>query len=197
MFLYVLQINKFKTPVWGSTEIPEGECHRHGIGDMEKTMGSCVPMVIVNFGSDASECTDELNISSAHVQWFSHWKSRAEDHDIIWWHHNDLSCYWGGNYIRKLSTSLGAVIWVFITEWLGQLLKSHQPSTLAISVPLMEQEYNLNELCVLFVYLHVPRPFWGPFSLAFSWVTHYLHPLKPGIGQGMDHNLLQWIAKAG
>ena len=35
--------------------------------------------------------------------------------------------------------SLGAVIWVSGTEQLG-LLRSHQLSTLGISVPLMEQE---------------------------------------------------------
>ena len=35
-------------------------------------MGSYVVIVIVNFGGDTSECTDELDISSAHVQWFSH-----------------------------------------------------------------------------------------------------------------------------
>ena len=52
----------------------------------------------------------------------------------------------------------------FGTEWLGQLLRSHQPSTAAISVPLVEQEYNLDELCVLFIYLHVPQPLWEPFS---------------------------------
>ena len=67
----------------------------------------------------------------------------------------------------------------------------------------MEQKYNLNELCVLFIYLHVPRPFWEPFSqydfscLAVSWVAHYLHPLKPGIGQGMDHNLSKQIVYVG
>ena len=38
---------------------------------MAKTMGSCVAMVIVNFGGDAGKCADELDISSAHVQWFS------------------------------------------------------------------------------------------------------------------------------
>ena len=58
--------------------------------------------------------------------------------------------------------SLGAVIWVSGTEWLG-LLTSHQPSTLAISVPLMEQEYNQEELCTLFIHVHVPRPFLGNF----------------------------------
>ena len=71
MFLYVLQINKSKALVQGCTKIPGGECHRHGIGDMEKMMGSCVVMVIVNFGSDAGKCTDELDISSVHAQWFS------------------------------------------------------------------------------------------------------------------------------
>ena len=70
----------------------------------------------------------------------------------------------GGKYIRKVSMSLGAVIWVSGTEWLGQLPRSHQPSTLAISVPLMEQEYILDELCALFIYLPVPRLLWEPFS---------------------------------
>ena len=31
----------------------------------------------------------------------------------------------GGQYIRKASMSLRAVIWVSGTEWLGQLLRSH------------------------------------------------------------------------
>ena len=45
----------------------------------------------------------------------------------------------GIGYKRKACKSLGAVVWVSGTEWLGQLL-GHQPSTSAISVPLMEQE---------------------------------------------------------
>ena len=35
---------------------------------MEKMMGLCVVMVIINFGSDSSECTDELDVSSVHAQ---------------------------------------------------------------------------------------------------------------------------------
>ena len=35
-------------------------------------MGLCVVTVIVNFGGDASKCTDELDVSSVHAQWFSH-----------------------------------------------------------------------------------------------------------------------------
>ena len=35
-------------------------------------MGLCVVIVIVNFSSDAGKCTDELDVSSVHAQWFSH-----------------------------------------------------------------------------------------------------------------------------
>ena len=31
-----------------------------------------VMVIVVNFGCDAGECTDKLDISSVHVQWFSH-----------------------------------------------------------------------------------------------------------------------------
>ena len=58
----------------------------------------------------------------------------------------------------------GAVIWISGTEQLGQL-SSHQPSTSAISVPLMAQEYNQKELCTLFIHVHVPKPFLGNFKL--------------------------------
>ena len=30
--------------------------------------------------------------SDVHVQWFSCWKIRADDHDVIMWCHEDLSC---------------------------------------------------------------------------------------------------------
>ena len=35
-------------------------------------MGSCIVIVIVNFGGDAGKCADELDVSSVHAQWFSH-----------------------------------------------------------------------------------------------------------------------------
>ena len=31
--------------------------------------------------------------SDVHAQWFSHWKIRADNHDVISWHHEDFSCY--------------------------------------------------------------------------------------------------------
>ena len=60
-----------------------------------------------------------------------------------------LLMHLGIRYKRKVCKSLGAVVWVSGTEWLGQLLGGHQPSTSAISVPLTEQEYIPVELCAL------------------------------------------------
>ena len=64
----------------------------------------------------------------------------------------------GGKYIRRASLSFGAVVWVSGTEWLCLLL-SHQPSALAILVPLVEQEYIQDELFTLFIHVHAPRLF--------------------------------------
>ena len=68
-----------------------------------------------------------------------------------------LLVHLGIGYKRKACKSLRADIWVFGTEWLGQLVGGHQPCTLVISVPLMEWEYIPVELCALFIHLHVPR----------------------------------------
>ena len=64
----------------------------------------------------------------------------------------------GGKYIRRANSSFQAVTWVSGTERLGHLL-SHWPSTLAISVPLVEQEYILEELFTLFIHVQAPRLF--------------------------------------
>ena len=68
----------------------------------------------------------------------------------------------GGKYIRRAHMSLADVVWVSGTEQLG-LLSSHRASTSAISVPLMEQEHNQEELCTLFIHVHVSRPYLGNF----------------------------------
>ena len=67
-------------------------------------------------------------------------------------------------YKRKPCKSLGTVVWVSGSEWLGQMLGGHWPSTLAISVPLMEQEYIPVELCALFIHLPMPRLVWDTLS---------------------------------
>ena len=95
-------------------------------------------------------------ISSAHVQWFSCGKVEQ----MIVMSLDDVTmiahAIRGGKYIRRASLSFGAVIWVSGTEWLGLLL-SHQPSTPAILVPLME--YIQDELSTLFIHVHAPRLF--------------------------------------
>ena len=75
-----------------------------------------------------------------------------------------LFMHLGIGYKRKVCKNLGAVVWVSETEWLGQLLEGHWTSTLAILVPLVEQEDIPVELCVLFIHLHVPRLVWGTLS---------------------------------
>ena len=75
-----------------------------------------------------------------------------------------LLMHQGIGYKRKVHKSLGAVVWVSGTEQLDQLLGGHWPSTLAIVVPLMEQEYIPVELCALFIHLHVPRLVWDTLS---------------------------------
>ena len=44
----------------------------------------------------------------------------------------------GWEYIRKPHTNLWAVIWDFGTEQFSQLLGGHQPSAMAVLLPLME-----------------------------------------------------------
>ena len=111
-----------------------------------------------------------------------------------------LLMHLGLGYKRKACKSLRAVVWVFGTERLGQLLGGHRPSTSAMSVPLVEQEYIPVELCALFLHLHVPRLVLDTLSkydfycLLVSQVVHYLYPLEPSIRGGMDHNLSQQIA---
>ena len=64
----------------------------------------------------------------------------------------------GGKYIRKATLSLGAVSgFLSLNGWV--LLLSHQPSTLVILVPFVEQEHILDELCTLFLHVHEPRLF--------------------------------------
>ena len=96
--------------------------------------------------------------SPVHVQCFSHLNGEqmtlTSFGDVIIF----LLVHLGIGYKRKVHNSLGAVVQVSETEWLGQLLRGHQPSTLAISVPLVEQEYIPVELCALFIHLHVSRP---------------------------------------
>ena len=69
----------------------------------------------------------------------------------------------GGNYKRRAHPNLGAVIWVFWHWIVGSTDKSQTlySGYLGASCGV---KHNQNELCVSFIHMHVPRPFWGTFS---------------------------------
>ena len=73
-----------------------------------------------------------------------------------------LLMHLGIGYKRKVCKSLGAVVWVSGTEWLGQLLGGHQPFTLAIWVSVMEQKYIPVELVTFFFICMYPDVFGTP-----------------------------------
>ena len=72
--------------------------------------------------------------SDVHAQWFSHWKIRADDHDVMRISH----AIEGRNYKRRAQPNLRAVVWVFWYQAFGSINK---PQTLyfSVSVPLMEK----------------------------------------------------------
>ena len=98
-------------------------------------------------------------ISDMHVQWFSHWKIRADNHDIMRISH----AIEGENYKRRAQPNLGAVSWVFQYKASRSINK---PQTLYFSYlgASCGAEHNQNGPCDLFIHMHVPRPFWGTLS---------------------------------
>ena len=77
---------------------------------------------------------------------------------------NIMLMYRVGGYIKRVCTNLEAVVWVFGVEHSGNLLRSHQTSVAATSVPLMEQDYLPTGKCSLFVHLHVAKGILDTFS---------------------------------
>ena len=69
----------------------------------------------------------------------------------------------GGNYKRRAQPNLRAVVWVF---WYKVFRSIHKPQTLYFGYLGASHgaEHNQNGLCDLFIFMHVPRPFWGNFS---------------------------------
>ena len=130
------------------------------IGLRKRQRGLDAFIVFGGSGMDASRCADE--------QWCFQcaWAVvfPLEDQSRQLWCH-EMTSQWSLLLFRE-GTIKGEHTWTLElssessdTDHLG-LLTSHRPSTLAILVPLVEQ----NELCDLFIYMHVPRPFWGTFS---------------------------------
>ena len=76
----------------------------------------------------------------------------------------------GGNYKRRAHQNLGTVVWVFYdTECLG-LLTSNRPSTLAISVPLVE--YSITRMnCVICLSICMYPDLSGELSVSMTLVV--------------------------
>ena len=81
------------TLVRGHTKIPGGECHRHGKGITKEMKRFGVLVVIGVLAWMPTGAQMNTGGSNAHAQWFSHWKTRADDHDVIMGCHKDLLCY--------------------------------------------------------------------------------------------------------
>ena len=66
-----------------------------------------------------------------------------------------------------------------------------------------EAEHNQNELCVLFIHVHVPRPFWGTFSqydfrcLMLAGQVTTCIPLNLVLSEAWITTLWQQIARVG
>ena len=68
-----------------------------------------------------------------------------------------------GNYKRRAHTNLGAVIWVF-GYWMVGSIDMSQTLYSGYLGASCGAEHNQNKLCVLFIDMHVPRPFGELFS---------------------------------
>ena len=108
-------------------------------------------------------CRWTMAFPLVHAQWFSCWKNRADDHDVIEWHHNDLSCS-QGREVYKESTHKPQGCHLGFWYWMvGSINKSQTLYSSYIGAS-CGAEYSQNELCTLFINMHVPRTFWELFS---------------------------------
>ena len=64
----------------------------------------------------------------------------------------------GGNYKRRAHPNLRTVVWVFLHWMVGSTDKSQTLYSGCLGAS-CGAEHNQNELCVLFIHMHAPRPF--------------------------------------
>ena len=107
--------NKFHTLVWGCTKIPGGECRRLENRDMELMRWFLHSQYICQkwLAGMLTDVQVGWHDFTVHPQGFSHWKRRADDHDIIRWYHCHYAHVEGWEYKRRAHMSIGALIWVF------------------------------------------------------------------------------------
>ena len=101
-------------------------------------------------------------ISSAHVQWSSHGKSRVDNYDIIWWCHNDCSCFLGREVYKESSLRLWGYCLGFWHWMVRSIVKSLTLYSSYIGASSWNKKYIQDELSSLFIHLHSPILFWEP-----------------------------------
>ena len=104
---------------------------------------------------DAGRCADKLQCFLCACTMVSQWKIKADDCDIVTMISHAIL---GGNYKRGAHPILGTVIVVF---WHWMVGSTDKPQTLYSSYLSASHwaEHNQNELCVLFIHMHVPDLF--------------------------------------
>ena len=130
----------------------------------KRLRGLDASIVTGDSGMDASRCADELwcYLCVCTVVFL------LEDQSRWSWHHEmrskwSLMLFWEGTIKGEHTWTLGLLSGFSDTDWLG-LLTSHRPSTLAISVPLVEQSITrMNCVFHLSICMY-PDLFWGTFS---------------------------------
>ena len=160
MSVFVVDIaNQCKSLVQGHTEITGGECHRYEIWVKEKMMSFRCSYGKTGFWQ---QCWHMHRQPMAFSLCMHSGLSMEKIEQTIMMSLDDVTmithAILGGKYISRVCSGFEAVIWVSGTECLGLLL-SHQPSTLGISVPLVEQEYIQDELFSLCIQVPPPRLF--------------------------------------
>ena len=134
--------------------------------------------------------------SNAHVQWFSHWKNGADDHDVIMWCHGDLSCCKREGTIKgehdQTSGAVDTVVWVFWYKAFGLVSK---PQTLYLDCLGALQGGSITRMNIaayLSICMHPDLS--GGFSVSMTSVVWWQlgrslpSPLEPGIEWCTDHN---------
>ena len=145
--------------MWGHTKYLGRECHRHEIQVKEKTKRFgctysnwrlqhwCWQMGRWNWAFPVHMYSGFPAGRSKHMLVMSWNYVTVMSHAILW-----------GNYKRRAHMNLRAVIWVFWYWMVGSTNKSQTLYSGYLSA-FRGAEHNQNELCVLFIHMHVPRHF--------------------------------------
>ena len=144
--------------------VTRGECHRHEIWVKEKMKR--FKCIYSNWGFWHWCWQMHRQTTVFPVYMHSGFPAgRSKQMIVTSWNDNTvMSCaILGGNYKWGAHTNPGAVIWVFWYWMVGSIDKSQTLYSGHLSTS-HGAEHHQDELCVLFIHMHVSRPFWELFS---------------------------------